>query len=200
MAQIYDIACMGTSLTAGTGFDPASPTQIYGSFTSVLARAFPTKASHLRIYSIANGGVNSDYGLANHLPVVQRLRPRAVFIEYMMNDCASSGGVTTGTSTSNYNAIIDALQALPSVPAIYLTVMNPTVGSSSSALARSNLPTYNALLSGIASGQGAGVSVVTPSWGTLTLTDVPDGVHPTMACNTSILIPSIVSAVGSSIT
>jgi lysophospholipase L1-like esterase len=193
---------MGTSLTAGTGFDPANPTLVYGSFTPVLTAAFPAKSAHTRTYNVATGGVNSDYGLSKHLPIVMGLRPRAVLIEYMMNDCtgAGAGGTTTAGSTSNYNAIIDALQTLPVVPAIYLLVMNPTVGSGSGATARANLSTYNALLPGIAGAQGAGVSVITPAWGTLTATDVPDGVHPTLICNGTKLIPALVSGLGSSIT
>lgn len=199
MAEIFDIACLGTSLTAGSGNDGAGGLP-YGSFTVPLQNAFPTKAAHVRTYNYGSGGSISTGGIANQLPSVLLIKPKAVLIEYMMNDClgAGNGGLSTTDSTTNYNTIIDALQALPSPPAIYLLTMNPVVGSGASAVARSNLATYQALISSIASAQG--VSVISPSWGTLTLTDVPDGVHPTLACNMSKLIPAIVSALSSSIT
>lgn len=196
MGQIFDIACMGTSLTAGSGNDGVNLSVIFGSFTVELAKAFPGKQSHVRVYNVGTPGVNSDYGLANHLPIVKNLKPRAVLIEYMVNDCLS-GGPSTSASTANYNAIIDALKALPVPPSIYLTTMNPVVGSGSAAIARSNLATYNALLSTIATNKS--VNTIVPSWGSPTLTDVPDGVHPTLAFNVAKLIPAIVAGLGASI-
>lgn len=190
---------MGTSLTAGTGDNGAGGLP-FGSFVPELGNYFTGRASHVRTYNIGSGGAITTQGISTALPIVQKLRPSVVVIEYMMNNSlgAGSGGLSTTDTTTDYNTIIAALKALPSPPTIFLTTMNPVVGASASAVARANVGTYNALLPGIATANS--VSTIVPVWGSPTLTDIPDGVHPTLVFNKAILIPAIVSAISSLIT
>lgn len=201
MAVLYDIAFMGTSLTQGTGNNGAGGLP-YGSYVPELIKSLiPSKSSHVRIYNFSVAGTVSTDGLNSQLPFVQLMRPKAVVIEFMINDClgAGSGGVSTSTSTSNHNSIITALKALSPVPAIYLATMNPVAGSSAAATSRSNLTTYNALLSPLT---GSGVSLIDcyTAWGAGNTTDIPDGAHPTLAANISKLIPTMATALAAGIT
>jgi lysophospholipase L1-like esterase len=202
MAIIFDIACIGTSLTAGTGNNGAGGLP-YGSFIPELVKALsPGKQSHIRIYNLGiAGGLSSD-SLSTSLPIALNLKPKAVFIENLMNDClgAGSGGLSTSSTSTNNTSIITSLKALPNPPAIYLVTMNPVAGAGAAATARSNLATYNAVYSTLAGSQSVNLIDCFTAWGAGNTTDIPDGVHPTLAANIAKLIPTMVSAITGSIT
>lgn len=200
MASIFDIACLGTSLTSGSGNNGAGGLP-YGSFTVPLASAVTGKSSHVRVYNFGSGGSISTGGISNYLPLVLDVKPKVVLIEFMMNDClgAGSGGLSTTDSSTNHVTIITALKGLPTPPAIYLMVMNPVVGAGASATARSNLATYNAIYSTLSGSQSVNLLNNTTAYGSLSGTDVPDGVHPTLTCNLAKLIPNLVTVLGPSI-
>ncbi|OKO70396.1 hypothetical protein AC629_40440 [Bradyrhizobium sp. NAS80.1] len=188
--QIFDVACFGTSLTEGTGNDGAGSPP-FGSYVPVLQRALaPGKSSRVRCYNFGSGGAWSTVGMTNYLTALKNVRPRAVIIEFMMNDCAL---LSTADSTANHLTIINTLKALPAPPAIFLVTMNPVIGNSSSAIARINLNTYNDIYRSLSLSENVGLIDTYPNWAA-TPTDIPDGVHPTLAANIAKLIPRLVAA------
>lgn len=186
--EIFDIATMGTSLTANT------VSYIEGHWQEVLQRALaPGKSSRVRVYNVGAGGVTSAYGLAN-IQNVLRYRPKAVTIEYNMNDCATANSISTAQSQSNHVAIIDAIKgALPN-PAIFLVTMNPPIGSA--VAARPNIESYNDIYRALAASiEGVDIIDTAPLWSGATTGLIPDNTHPNLAAWNSKLIPAMTTAI-----
>jgi lysophospholipase L1-like esterase len=195
MAGIFDIACLGTSLTAGTGSDGAGGLP-YGSYTPVLAAALaPVKSSYVRTYNFGSGGSISTGAIANFLPRVLDVKPRALLVELLTNDCIGPaiGGLSLADSTTNHLTIINACRALPNPPQIFLVTMNPVIGSSYSATARTGIDIYNKIYRTLAVSHQVGLIDTFPKW-KATSADIPDGVHPTLTANIAQLIPQLVAA------
>lgn len=182
MTAIFDIATMGTSLTAGSGAEQ--------SFHRDLAAALRTgKECTLRLYNHGIPGGYSSDGLATVQNTVA-MRPEVVLIEYSMNDCLTS----LSTSESNTISIINALRTGTPDSVVYLMTMNPVVGSGASATSRSALPTFYQLYRDLSVSQSVGLIDTSPGWAGVTVADIPDGVHPTVAANRTYLIPAIAAA------
>jgi lysophospholipase L1-like esterase len=186
--EIFDIATMGTSLTANW------VSYIEGQWQELLQRALtPGKSSRSRVYNVGAGGVTSAYGLAN-IDRVLRYRPKAVTIEYNMNDCATANSISTAQSQSNHVAIINAIKdALPDA-AIFLMTMNPPIGSAVSA--RPNIESYNDVYRALAASlEGVEIIDTAPSWAGATTALIPDDIHPNLAAWKSKLIPAMTTAI-----
>lgn len=202
--EIFDIACMGGSTTAGFG---VGTTYVPGGWQPHLERALaPGKASRIRVYSFGKGGAGSVIGHNDQLPFVLKVRPRVVLMEYMINDAlgpnhASGAGQTLEDSWDTHVAIIQAIKAASPETLIYLQTLNPVMPwTEPDDRKRPNLAQYNALYPELADDQDVGFIDNFPLYAEVTQTDVPDGVHPIEACQKAILVPALVSALSPLIT
>lgn len=194
MTNFYDVATIGTSLTAGgdTGAGVLEPYHLQ------LAPALQAgKASRIRTYNFGLGGGYTDpNGLAAY-PIAARLRPRVILIEFSMNDVLKS----TSQARTDMRTLLSGLQAASPTSKLFLMTMNPVVGSSPSAVARAAVNTYYQIYRDeIALQPTVGLIDVYPSWSGATLTDIPDGVHPTSIAQKAKLIPAILAALGPEVT
>lgn len=185
--QIFDIGTIGTSLTANT------VSYIAGQWQETLQRALtPGKSSRVRIYNVGAGGVTSQYGLDN-IGLLIRYRPRLVTIEYNMNDCRTSNGISVVQSQANNTAIVQAIQAALPGTLIYLMTMNPPIDGA--VAARPNIAAYDQMYRSLATSLGVGMIDTAPSWVGATAIDIPDGIHPTLSAQEARVVPAIRTAV-----
>jgi lysophospholipase L1-like esterase len=141
-----------------------------------------------RLYSPPFNGPPSDVALANVARVVA-MRPKAVLMEFSMNDCPS---FPVSTARSNTIAILDALKAVVPANRIYLMTMNRPVGSGSDAVARVNVPYYYENYRALAASEGVGLIDLEPLWVSgYVAGDIPDGLHPTEAAVKRIACPAV---------
>lgn len=191
--NIFDIATLGTSLTEGFG---TTGGYVPGGWQPLLERALtPNKASRIRVYNFGKGGASSAIGYTEKLPLVLEVRPKVCLIEFMINDALGTGlppGMSIVDSTQKHVDIINAIKAASPGTAIYLMTMSPVLAHA--VTQRPNLTTYNAVYPALATSQSVGFIDNYPLYSGVTSTDIPDGVHPTEACQKAILIPSLVSA------
>lgn len=190
MADFFDIGTLGTSLTAGSG----AAESYHRSLECALR---PGKQSIIRSYNMGVAGGQTDpHGFANY-PIVGKLRPKVILIEFSMNDLFK--GVTQ--ARADMRTLLSGLQATSPTTKLFLMTMNTVVGSSSSATSRAAVNTYYQIYRDEVVLQPAvGLIDTYPAWSGATLTDIPDGVHPTVAANTARLIPAIVAVLGPLIT
>lgn len=153
------------------------------------------KKSRVRTYNFGIAGGYSSDGLAVY-PRVAALRPKVVLLEFLMNDCL----LVYNTSRANMVSMISGIKAASPASAIYLMTMNPTRGSSSSATQRSALPTFNAIYRELAPLMSVGIIDTYDGWSAATLSDIPDGVHPTDVANRTYLVPRIAEVLAPLIT
>jgi lysophospholipase L1-like esterase len=179
---IFDIATMGTSLTAGSGASR--------SFHSDLEAALmPGKSRKIRTYNHGIPGGYTTDGIARVAATVA-MRAKVILVEFSMNDCLK----TMAAAQADAINLLNSLKASSPSSAIFLMTMNPVVGSSSSATIRANLPSYYQLYRDLALSQNVGLIDSYPRWYGVDLTEIPDGVHPTPSANKVRLIPAIAEA------
>ena len=189
MTAIFDIATMGTSLSAGTG-----ATQ---SFHLDLERALSAgKQSYVRTYNFGIGGGYTTDGIARVNEVI-RLKPKVVTVEFTMNDCL----VPLATAQANTISLLNSLKTGLPTSLLYLLILNKVIGAGSGgANIRTGVDTYNDMYRSLAVSQSVGLIDTYAAWAPTTLTDIPDGVHPTAAANLTYALPGMVSALSSLIT
>lgn len=181
MTDIFDIATFGTSLTAGNA-------SVGGRWQPHVARALaPGKSDQIRLYNLGIPGGSSRDGLAA-IGTLIKLRPKAVTIEFLMNDCAPSHSVTLSQCADLTTQIVDAIRDMDEDTLIYLMTMNPSPNSD-----RAAQPTYNEVYRTLAGTLDVGLIDTYPLWPTITPTLAPDGVHTTLAANMATLTPAIAS-------
>lgn len=182
---VFDIATLGTSLTAGSGATM--------SYHRDLAAALRIgKSSTVRLYNFGiPGGYTSD-GLAN-VQKVADLRPRVVLVEFTMNDCL----ISQATAQANTISLLNQLKSKSPGSDIFLLILNKVVGSSPSATSRSNLPAFNQMYRDLAASQNVGLIDTYSAWGPAGLSDIPDGVHPTPEANRLYAVPGIAGTLSS---
>ncbi len=185
--KIFDIAIMGTSLTAGAG-------RAYSYVRDLIPKLEEGKHSRVRVYNFGKDGARSDQGVTDY-PQVAALRPKAVLIEYQMNDCT----VAYATSQARTISIIDGIRAASPGTLVFLMTMNPTYAGASDVSSRALLPSFYQMYRDLAASKGTGLIDCYPSWAPATLADVPDGMHPLQAAHRLYTIPSIVAALSPSI-
>lgn len=185
---VFDIATMGSSLTAGNAVSRSWHRELRRSLV-------PGKATSIRTYNFGIGGADTNTGLAIVSQVVA-LKPRAVLIEYSANDCQLSFSVMRGKTID----LINALKVGTPTTGIYLMVMNPVVGSGPSAVGRPNLPTFHQMYRDLAVSENVGLIDTAPAWAGVTVAEIPDGIHPLPNTNLARLIPGIVASLSPLIT
>ena len=104
-----------------------------------------------------------------------------------------------GKPTVNVTSIINAFKSSDATTKIALMTMNPAISPASSTLV-SNLPSYYQKLRDLAASESVELFDNTVSWGTPDTTQIPDGVHPTVAAVRTTMVPNLVTAIGSLIT
>lgn len=178
-----DIAILGTSLSIGAGL-PSSyahdlvPFMEYG------------KTGRVRIHNFSKDGAQSSQGVIEY-PKACALKPKALLIEYQMNDCL----VSQATSRSRTLSIINGVKALSPSTQIYLVTMNPTfTGASSEAAARTFVNSHYQIYRDLSLSENVGLIDCYYAWSSATLADIPDGVHPTVAAHRARTVPTIAAA------
>lgn len=185
--QIFDIACLGTSLTAGSGAD-------FSYQRDLMLALQPGKQSRLRTYNFGIPGGYSSDGVSQ-MARVAGMKSKVILVEFLMNDCLG----TTTNCQSNTTTLVNGLKAASPGSAIFLMTMNPVRSGTAGGDTRTALPTFNDIYRSLYTSLGVGLIDSYPNWTGLNSTNVPDGVHPTAALNKSFLIPAIASAIGSMI-
>lgn len=183
----FDIATLGTSLTANTASYVKSAWQ-----STLELELMKGKKSKVRTYNFGFGGVTSSFA-ATQIPRLLPLRPKVVTIEYNMNDCALSNSISTAQSQANHINIINAIQAALPDTLIFLMTMNPPIGAAVSG--RPNIEGYNNVYRALAASiEGVNIIDTAPSWAGATTALIPDNIHPNLAAWTSKLVPAMTTA------
>lgn len=174
---------LGTSLSHGATRDNSYARDVSAKLTA-------GKSSEVRCFNMSvDGGSSATGGLVGY-PSVASLKPDAIILEYQMNDCVD----TISNSQARHLSIITGIRAISPSTKIFLMTMNTLIGSSAPVLARSNLATFYQMYRDLAPLQSVGLIDNTPNWAGMTLTDAPDGMHPTVLAHRARTVPGIVSA------
>lgn len=194
MAEVFDIAVMGSSLTTG---EYARGWPIY------LERALQVgKRAKVRTHALGSPGEHSSWGLANVAPLV-RLRPKVALIEFI-NDAfnayqaPSPVGMTLALSASNFTGIVNAIRAGSPDTRIYLmTLVRPTADYIANFY--SNLAAYDAQLANLAASLETGFIDLRAVWGDPANhpDEYPpgDGVHVYLPAHQRVTIPRIMDVI-----
>lgn len=191
MASTFTVAVMGTSLT--TGFYARGWTQELQKSLQVGKRA------KVRVHALGELAETSNWGLAHVQPIIN-LRPDVALVEFINDAYASYQGtppenMSLALSSSNFNSIVDALQAgTPNTRIILMTLVRPTATAVSTLYP--NLASYDAQLASIASSRGVGWIDLRAIWGDPA--DYPseypaDGVHVYLPAHLRVTVPTIAS-------
>jgi hypothetical protein len=113
--NIFDIAILGTSLSRGAG----RPTSYVHDLIPAMEEG---KEGRVRVYNYSKDGAQSSQGVIEY-PKACALRPRAVIIEYQMNDCT----VSLSTSQTRTLEIINGIKSLSPNTLIFLMTTNPVI-------------------------------------------------------------------------
>lgn len=181
--RVYDIAFMGTSLTSN---------RVGGWQASFKQWMQKSAAVNVRCYDAGIPGWTSAQGLA-YSNRCALLKPRAVVIEYGMNDCPPGAGISVAQFKDNVTAIVGLFKAVSPETDIFLMTMNPVVAPPGSSTNAAALPAYYQGLRDLAVSENVGLIDVAPLWGTPTTGQIPDGVHPTLAAAHAVLIPKLLT-------
>lgn len=194
--SIFDVAFLGTSLTAGTGTANAGGVAKPGGLwqPELMRALLPGRSSELRYYNFGIPGGTSVDGLAL-APKVAGLRPRVAVIEFCVNDAATAKSVSLAQSLANTEAIIDAFQASWPETQVVLMTMSPVIGSA--VASRPNLSAYHGQYRTLAASREDILLIDNePSWAGVTIAEMPDGLHPLLSSLHARLIPDIVGVLG----
>lgn len=187
----------GTSLTAG------------GSWPG-LTRDWLNSLPYTGKVTLVNSGASgqaSPYGVANLTTAVLAYNPNAVFIEFAVNDAYTPYALTLTQCRDNLNSMIDSILAHDAGTEVILQTMNlawdnPLNGYQSATL-RPNLTQYYQVYRDVATTRSLLLIDHTPNWQTLYGTPgpsaayqaaVPDGIHPSAAAESSVMMPTIKEA------
>lgn len=181
---LFDIATMGTSLTAGNA--------VSRSWHRDLRQALMSAGEiEVTTYNFGVGGADINQGLSL-VEQVSAIRPRAVTIEYSANDCQ----IPFQTAKSKTKELIAGLRTRCSQSEIFLLIMNPVVGSGPSASGRPLLPQFQQMYRDLSVSEDVGLIDSASMWAGVTLAEIPDGIHPLPESNRVRLIPALAAALG----
>lgn len=182
--EIFDIACLGTSLTAGSSIDIGWQRDL----ELVLQVG---KQDRVRTYNFGVPGGVTVNGIAK-APLAINMQPKAILIEFLMNDCL-------GTSTdciANTISLLNILKAGSPGSKLFLMTMNPVVAGGTISASRVPVyPGFQSVYRDLATSQDVGLIDSYPDWAGLTTENMPDGIHPTSALNRTFLVPAIAAAI-----
>ncbi|MCH7225912.1 SGNH/GDSL hydrolase family protein [Haloferula sp. A504] len=188
------VVLLGTSLT-DNGTWPAS-------LQTWLTSESPGPGT-VTVVNRAAGGEASDHGLAVQTPAALLDNPDCVFIEFSMNDAATSKNITLQQSEDNLNAMIDAFVAQNPDVIIVLQTMNNLPPDTSPFSPRVNLNGYYQIYRDVAAARGAILIDHYPNWLDLYTNDLAtwqsymeDAVHPNPLGQDQVLFPELQAVLG----
>ncbi len=187
------IVLYGTSLTA----KGAWVTQLQ----SAVQSAYPDKATWV---NSGGSGKASDWGVANLQAKVIKQNPDAVFIEFSMNDAATSLNITREQARANLTKMVNSIRAANPKCEIILQIMNPPDRRDTDTFSpRTNLAQYQQDYRDFAAQNKLLCIDHMPSWQTLLdkgsdayRVYVPDGVHPNAEGLEKYMTPVLLRALG----
>lgn len=182
--ETVSVATMGTSLTAY-----AQPWQ------TLLSHKLRTgTGKKVVVYDFGIGAASSQVGLAN-IARPLHVRPDILLVEYAINDAYTPYAISTAQCQTNTLAIINAFRDRDPDVKIFLTILNPPVAGQPTAADRPNYAAYKAVYSALAAADDdLGLIDCSAAWGSPTLTDIPDGIHPPLAKKIQVEFPVLASA------
>ena len=143
-------------------------------------------------------GQGSDHGLAVQTPAALADNPDAVFIEFGVNDAATSLGISLAESESNLSAMIDAFEAQDPMTNILLQTMNNVADNTSPFSPRVNLAGYYQIYRDIAAAGALTLIDHYPNWLDLHTNNLPlwesymnDPVHPNALGQQTVVMPEL---------
>jgi lysophospholipase L1-like esterase len=188
------VVLLGTSLTAAGSWP--------GSLNTWLNSESHGPGS-VTVINRAVSGKASNHGVSVQLPLALEDEPDVVFIEFSMNDAASSLNITQQEATDNLNTMINALVAQNPNVIIILQTMNNVATNTSPFSARPNLNAYYQIYRDAAVVHGAILIDHYPNWQNLFTTDLTrwnsymkDAVHPNALGQTKVLMPELKAVLG----
>lgn len=181
------IVAFGTSLTASNPW----PDHLQTRLTACLGR-------EVEVIRVARNNRDSDWGTANFDRVLAA-RPDTVLMEFAINDADIKDGMRPSISRERTEALLDRIATeLPGTQVMLMT-MNPVTGPRQR-LQRFWLEGYYALYRDIAAERDLALADLTPRWHAAWAADpglVPeDGLHPTEAATTQVVLPVVAEALG----
>jgi acyl-CoA thioesterase I len=187
------IVLYGTSLTAN------------GAWVSQLQAS--VQASYPGFATWVNSGGSgkaSDWGLANLQSKVIGHNPDAVFIEFSMNDAATTLGISRAQAVANLDAMVDAILAARPNCEIILQIMNPRDFQPGDSFdPRLELELYQQDCRDYATANGLQFIDHMPAWRALLdkgtaayRVHVPDGTHPNANGYSLFMTPVLLHAIG----
>lgn len=178
--EVFDIAALGTSLTAGHN--------VQSSYHRYLVPMLSAgKQSTIRTYNFGIPGGYTTTGMTV-APVAARLKPRVILIEYSMNDCL----LPLATASANTISMLNLLKSASPGSLLYLMTMNSVIGSGSSITERANLADYYQIYRDLSVSQNVGLIDSFPMWSGVGFSEIPDGIHATAEAYRDRLLPLIV--------
>ncbi len=188
------VVLLGTSLT-DNGTWPAS-------LQTWLSSESPGPGT-VTVVNRAASGEASDHGLAVQTPAALTDNPDCVFIEFSMNDAATSKNITLQQSEDNLDAMIDAFAAQNPDVIIVLQTMNNLPPDTSPFSPRVNLNGYYQIYRDVAAARGAILIDHYPNWLDLYTNDLStwqsymaDAVHPNATGQAQVLFPELQAVLG----
>lgn len=183
------VCLLGTSLTkAGTW---------PGSLQTWLSRESPGPGT-VSVVNLAASGKASNHGVSTQTPAALKHKPDAVFIEFSMNDAASTLNITRQQSLDNLNSMIDQFQDQNPDIMIVLQTMNNVADDTSPFSPRPQLAAYYQIYRDVAEERGAILIDHYPNWLQLFTNDLAtwnsymnDPVHPNKLGQKNVLMPEL---------
>lgn len=180
----------GTSLTAGGPW--------VAQVRAVLDQRFPKLAT---VVNSGQGGMASDWGLAQVQERVIAKHPDTVLIEFAANDAFLQKHISVAQARTNLDTIIARIQqALPGCEVI-LMIMNPPVGLPRDK--RAPIGPYWQNYRDLAADRHLRLIDCSPAWQRILDRSadeyaklVPDGIHPVAAGSTLVTTPTILAGLG----
>lgn len=189
------ICLLGTSLTQAGSWP--------GSLQTWLNGEAPGPGT-VTVINRAASGKASDHGVSTQTPAALNDLPDAVFIEFSMNDAASSLNITKQQARDNLNWMIDQFVTLNPDVIIVLQTMNSLPPDTSPFSPRNDLDGYYQIYRDVAAERGAILIDHYPNWLNLYNTApvtwqgyMKDAVHPNAAGQANILMPELVRVLDS---
>jgi lysophospholipase L1-like esterase len=180
---VFDIAFLGTSLTANS---------ICYWQPTFRANLQQSSVRPVRLYDFGHPGAVAANLVADSAAIV-RMRPRLVVIEVGMNDAYASVDLTS--FGNDVTTIIDNVRAADATTLVALMTMNPAISPAPSYQIAA-LPDYYQKLRDLAASKATALIDNTPTWGSPTDTQIPDGVHPTHDEAVRVIVPNASAVIG----
>ena len=175
------ISVVGTSLTA------------YYEWPDILAETLELDLDRpIQVSRVAKGGETSSWGVENIEDIVSQ-EPDIVLIEFSINDADLRHLISLRQSIENHERLIAGLRSADESVSIILVTMSPAYGLRRGL--RPRLAAYYNAYRQIARDTDTGLIDLYPRWLAYDARRqaLPDGLHPTEAAATRLIVPTVVS-------